>query len=107
MNLLNMSEIESLYSPGIGRHWFDPDTLRFFRGRLAQIGYQDTQGRVFFVSSEQNHGMGGPYPRLYTVRMLTGPKGDIKTVGAFQAYRTAATAARYAKGYASGNIALP
>ena len=102
-----MQEIESLYSPGIGRHWFDADTMRFFRSRLADVGYQASDGRVYFVSSERNQGMGLPYPRLYTVRCLTGPKGDIKTVGEFQAFGTSATATRYAKGYASGNILLP
>jgi hypothetical protein len=98
-----MQEIESLYSPGIGRHWFDADTMRFFRSRLADVGYQASDGRVYFVSSEK-----GPHSkRAYTVRCLTGPKGDIKTVGEFQAFGTSATATRYAKGYASGNILLP
>ena len=101
-----MSEIERMYSPGIGRHWFDADTLRFFRCRLAQIGYQHVDGRVFFVSSEQQpRSMSGhTYPRLYTVRVLSGPGGSIKDVGGFQAFKTATTAAKYAQGYASGNI---
>ena len=102
-----MQEIESLYSPGIGRHWFDADTMRFFRSRLADVGYGAVDGSVYFVSSEQNHGMGGPYRRLYSVRRLSGPKGDIRTVGKFQAYASSATAHKYAKGYAAGNLALP
>jgi hypothetical protein len=71
--------------------------MRFFRSRLADVGYQAADGRVYFVSSERNRGMGVPYPRFYTVRCLTGPKGDIKTVGEFQQYtysRGADTAAR-------------
>ena len=107
MDYLTIDEIEVMYSPGSGRHWFDADTLRFFRGRLAQGGYRAADGSVYFVSSEQNHGMGAPYPRLYTVRRLTGPKGDVQTVGEFQSFNSAATATKYAKGYASGNIALP
>jgi len=98
-----MQEIERLYSPGIGRHWFDTDTMRFFRSHLADVGYQRGDGPIYFVTSEK-----GPHmKRAYTVRCLTGPKGDIKTVGEFQAFGTSATATKYAKGYASGNIAPP
>ena len=104
MIYISMDEIEVMYSPGIGRHWFDADTLRFFRGRLAAGGYQAADGSVYFVSSEQNHGMGAPYPRLYTVRRLSGPKGNVETVGEFQQYRTTGAATAAAKGYASGNL---
>ena len=107
MNIVSMQEIENEYSPGIGRHWFDADTKRFFRCRLADVGYRAADGSVYFVSSEQNHGMGGPYPRRYTVRRLTGPKGNVETVGAFGEFGTSATATKYAQGYASGNKVLP
>ena len=40
MNLISIAEIEARYQPGIGRHWFDPDTLQFFRCRLPQTGYE-------------------------------------------------------------------
>lgn len=106
MNIIGIAEIEARYQPGEGRHWFDRDTQRFFRCRLAECGYEAADGSVYFVSSEQNHGMGGPYKRLYTVRVLRG-SGKIDTVGEFQQFATASTAARYAKGYSSGNIALP
>jgi hypothetical protein len=98
-----MQEIEKLYSPGIGRHWFDADTMRFFRSRLADFGYQSGDGHIYFVTSEK-----GPHmKRAYTVRCLTGPKGNINTVGEFQSFGASGTATKYAKGYASGNIALP
>ncbi len=106
MNTISMHEIETRYQPGEGRHWFDKDTQRFFRCRLAQCGYESADGSVYFVSSEQNKGFGCDYPRLYTVRVLRGP-GKIDTVGEFQQFKTGATADRYAKGYASGNISLP
>src|SRR3990167_1540889 len=102
MDYLTIDEIEVMYQPGSGRHWFDADTLRFFRGRLAKGGYRAADGSVYFVSSEQNHGMGAPYPRLYTVRRLTGPKGNIETVGEFQQYRSGGTASTAAKTFASG-----
>ena len=101
MNLISIAEIEARYQPGIGRHWFDPDTLRFFRCRLPQTGYESPAGKVYFVTSEQNRGFGGPYPRLYSVRVLTGP-GEIDTAGEFQAYRTRAAADRAARKLAKG-----
>jgi hypothetical protein len=64
-----------------GGHWFSPDTLRFFRGRVGRTLY----GGRFFVSSEQfDHDS----PRLYTVREVRDGGKDIATVGEFQAYRT-------------------
>lgn len=72
-----MESIRREYAPGEGAHWFDRDTLRFFRTRLPEGGYSGPGG-VFFVTSEKSpHG-----PRRYTVRHLTGP-GRIHTVGKF------------------------
>lgn len=107
MNILSMQEIEQIYGPGEGRHWFEASTMRFFKCRLASTGYQSADGSVYFVSSEQNSSPRFSYPRLYSVRRLTGPKGSIETVGEFQSFKTAGTANKYAKGYASGNISLP
>jgi hypothetical protein len=78
--------------------------LAGFRCRLAQYGYQHADGSVYFVSSEK-----GPHQawRMYTVRRLSGPKGDIADVGGFQTYASAVTANKYAKAYASGNKATP
>lgn len=74
---ISIEEIIRRYQPGQGRHWFDRDTLRFFRSRLPQGGLESEHG-VFFVTSEQPpHGR-----RQYSVRKLVGP-GDIDTVGAF------------------------
>lgn len=63
-----------------GGHWFDPDTLRFFRSRIDSTVY----GGRYFVSSEQYD---DSTPRLYTVREAK-PDGDVETVGEFQAYAT-------------------
>lgn len=103
MNILSIQEIEKVYSPGIGRHWFDPSSMRFFKSRLADVGYQSADGSVYFVSSEK----GPDDRRAFSVRRLSGPKGDISTIGEFQSFATSGTATKYAKGYASGNIALP
>jgi len=91
---ISIADIERDYSPGVDRHWFDADTLRFFKSRLASYGYRGPGG-TFFVSSEKPpHG-----PRAYTVRQLVGP-GKIKTVGEFCEIKTRATADRRAKALA-------
>ena len=88
---ITIQEIERRYSPGIGRHWFEPSTMRFFKSRLAELGYEGPCG-VFFVSSEKGpHGV-----RAFSVRQLAGP-GRINTIGEFQAYGTSKAAHRAAR----------
>jgi hypothetical protein len=76
-------------------HWFSPDTLRFFRSRVAQGGYVTPDGaRVYFVSSEQ---FDYNSPRLYTVRVQDRQTGAIDTLGEFQQYGSRNTADRAAQ----------
>jgi hypothetical protein len=77
-----------------GGHWFDRDTMRYFKTRIetgivkcGSVGegaaHRFTRAR--FVSSEQ-----GPHdhsPRAYTIREAQ-PDGGIDTVGEFQQYKT-------------------
>jgi hypothetical protein len=73
-----------------GHHWFDPETLQFFRSRVGRTLY----GGRYFISSEQNKGYYPEYycyPRMYTVRVVNAD-GSIDTVGEFQAYETRAQA---------------
>ncbi len=71
-----------------GFHFFDPDTLQFFRSRVHDTVY----GAATFVTSERPPNG----PRRYTVREAR-PDGSIDTVGEFMAYGTslAAHAAAY------------
>ena len=87
-------EIRETYDPGPGRHWFDPDTMRFFKTRMGRWGYRGPGG-TYFVTSEQGPGM----PRLYTVRRLAGP-GRIETVGEFCGYKARSTAIEAARAHA-------
>lgn len=86
------AELESAYEAGCaargsGAHWFSPDTLRFFRSRIADIYYLPEADAWLFITSEQNHGGAVHHPRLYTVRRMDAA-GRIKDVGGFQAYAT-------------------
>ena len=66
-----------------GFHFFDADTLRFFRSKILPKVYQGPGG-VYFVTEET-----GPRPAdeggttAYTVRCFRPERGDIPTVGAF------------------------
>lgn len=81
-----------------GNHWFEPDTMRFFRTRICDGGMVHA-GR-FFVTSEKNSGMGYDYPRLYTVR-VGHDDGTIGTMGDFQQYASRTVAIAAAKRYAA------
>lgn len=72
-------------------HWFDADTMRFFKTRLPSVAYQ-VGDRVLFVTSEK-----GPNGiRLCTIREQL-EDGSIRTVGDFQAYYTRLQAFRALK----------
>jgi hypothetical protein len=61
-------------------HWFSPNTMRFFKSKLADYGYLKGDS-AFFISSEK-----GPFStdkRRYSVREFNRVTGDIKTVGEF------------------------
>lgn len=68
-----------------GHHWFDADTMRFFRSRVSGpvIGNM-------FVSSENDRLGGG---RRYTIRRAN-DDGSIETVGEFQQYGSKPAALR-------------
>jgi len=85
----------------LGHHFFDTDTLRFFRSRNGSTVY----GGQYFITSEQDHDYGGSIgaawdgERRYTVRRANAD-GSIETVGHFGQYGSrsgaAAAAARLA-----------
>lgn len=87
-----------------GSHFFDPDTMRFFRSRVGERVYN---GR-FFVTSEQNDhgGIRSPEPRRYTVRVVIpagrGLRFDIDDCGGFQAFASSAAANSAAERIAAG-----
>lgn len=60
-----------------GHHWFEPETMRFFRSRVGETLY----GGRYFVSSEK----GPDGSRRYSVREAKAD-GSISTVGEFQGF---------------------
>lgn len=61
-----------------GSHWFDPDTMRFFKTRISDKVYQG-QGGVYFVTSEEDPSG----KRAYSVRSFDPATANIDTVGDF------------------------
>jgi hypothetical protein len=71
-----------------GHHWFDPDTMRWFGSRISATTYgPDSEGRVYFVSSERS-GFDQDSPRCYTVRYFDPETAGIETHGEFLAHET-------------------
>lgn len=73
-------------------HWFDADTMRFFRTRILKDVVLDKPAqRSLFITSE-------PYawdgPRVYTVRAADWTTGDISTVGEMGEHKTIPAAHR-------------
>lgn len=77
-----------------GSHFFDRDTLRFFRSRIGSNLY----GGRLFVTSEQ---AGDNSSRRYTIRMvrqyLDRTQLDVATVGGFQRFDSYAEAHKAAR----------
>ena len=64
-----------------GHHWFDPDSMRFFRSRIGSKVYEGPGG-IYFVSSEQFVGSDWiAAPRRYTVRKFDPTTGGVDTAG--------------------------
>ena len=99
VDIIDIYEVERKHNG----HWFDAGSKRFFSSRVATYAYRGAGG-VFFVSSEQDKYNNGV--RRYSVRQQK-ESGDIRTVGDFQQYNSRDAAHRAARGYASGELALP
>lgn len=85
-------------------HWFDADSMRFFRSRVADVAYMSEDGsRAYFVSSEKFVPSQGPAEaRRYTIRFMYWNTGEIDTRGEFQQYRTLRMATARAIAFAMG-----
>lgn len=78
MSFANLREVVKANDEA-GRHWFETDTMEFFKSRLETDLFD---GR-YFITSER-----GPFgPRAFTIH-LADEKAHIHTVGDFMAYKT-------------------
>lgn len=81
MHYIHRNEIERLHKG----HFFDRSAMRFFKSRVADIGYKNiVTNLIYFVTSEK---FDYNTPRLYTVRVLK-LDGSIETVNEFQRYKS-------------------
>ncbi len=74
-----------------GSHWFDTDTMRFFKTRISNW---DVISGLFITSESGPFGQG---PRKFTLRKADFETGKVETIGEFQQYsslRSAKTAMR-------------
>jgi hypothetical protein len=80
-------------------HFFDADTMRFFKSRIgSQVFPSARQGVTYFTTSEK----GPDEVRRYSVKRLKGCELD--TVGEFQEHRTQAAAQAVAKRMANNPL---
>lgn len=76
-----------------GQHFFDRDTMRFFRSRVCGEIASLPNGAALFVTSEQFEYRGDRHARKYTIRMAR-PDGHIDQVGNFQWFGSRDSAVR-------------
>ncbi len=88
MTTISMTTIRSHYrrlKPD--GHWFDVETMRFFKTKLSGSGEKRPDGSIWFVSRETN-----PCDETrWSVRRMD-PEGDIHTIGRFHSYEDEAAA---------------
>jgi len=68
-----------------GQHFFDENTMRFFRSRIESELIEDK----FFVTSEKFvSSTGEKEPRKFSVREFNKETGSVNTIGEFQEFKT-------------------
>lgn len=82
-----MGEVKRAYGPGEGRHWFDADTLRYFRTKLPGRAIKVESGTYFVTQETSPSGK-----TAYTIRRQDPDNGSIGTLGLFHSYETYAEA---------------
>jgi hypothetical protein len=87
MKSIRFSEVRDFYQRNQpDGHWFDRDSMRFFKTKLPSVAYETTAGVLFVTSEVDPSGV-----KAYTVRRQK-VNGGITTVGDFHCFTTAAAA---------------
>jgi hypothetical protein len=96
-------EVIKRHNAEVEHHFFDAETMRFFRSRVCAATLAQGPGGVFFVTSEADH---TGTSRRYTVRQYDPKTGFVDSAlgddNSFQRFRTREAAARVAKRLAAG-----
>ena len=92
MQYYSMEDIKRA-NENAGRHFFEPDTMRFFKSRVGDTVFQGIGG-IYFVTSEK---FDYKSPRNYTVRQFNPETGIVGTDGEFNkmSYSQARARAKY------------
>lgn len=99
-----MSDVRAHYGSGEGRHWFDRDTMRFFKTKLPRVAYANNSREVaFFVTQETGPNM----PSRFSVRKYDFRTRQIDTIGDFNSWVNRGDATENAKALAEFNQVLP
>ena len=92
--IYSIQDLQRDYQSNTKGHWFDPDTLRFFKSRFSEeLFYQPQDNLIYFISSEK----GPDDKRAYSVRSYNVLTRDIETVQDFQGFNTLNSAKNYCK----------
>lgn len=84
-----------------GYNFFDSESMKFFDSRV-ESGVYSGQGGVYFVTSEQFHGMTERAPRRFTIRRFDPETGRVHSHGEFNSIETLCQAREAAKFAAKG-----
>jgi hypothetical protein len=77
----------------LGEYYFSPDTMRFFRSRVAE-GINHTLDGIVFITSEQ---FDDNSPRLYTIRIMN-EEGYVHELACeFQQFKSLREARKHAR----------
>lgn len=83
----NVDDMRSLYKELFSGHWFDADTMRFFKSRiLSDFKRLDDKSALFMSSEKRPDGFRGYTVRKATLKVIDDEgrmKMDIGTVGPF------------------------
>lgn len=86
MKTVRFSDVRTAYAlHNPDGHWFDRSSMKFFSTKLPRVAYDTTAGTLFVTSEVNPAG-----DKAYTVRRYI--NGEIKTIGNFHHYPTAAAA---------------
>lgn len=92
-SIYHVNDLIQEYNRVSAGHFFDPETMRFFKSKVIEYFRGDMSNTGYFITSERfDHNT----PRMYTVRRVERVKADnfygytydITTVEDFQAYKS-------------------